>query len=247
VDATKGLSIVGSLAGIVALVFYISDRYTGLPEIPRLTRISIILQLGILCAISHGILWSLAEKVFDWSHGASGSDQYLMGWPAVILSATLILPLATVPWLYGKITHQVILLPNHWKAIPWLFLSGSLGHVLMYGTGPNSFIGLMRWVAPPGGHIELGTGFTRELVFAATYFILIAFTYRLIVTPPSASLLFDVFVGRTILPALVFVLAMTVIIVVRYPASLNEATWIQIRGVLSGLLLPCCLCAGMFI
>jgi hypothetical protein len=243
-----GISVLGSLASIVGLLMYIGDRYTGLPEIPPLSRTSIVLQLGILCAIAWGILWSAADQlIYGGKYGGGGGSQIAHGWSAVIISVTLTTSIATVPFLYQRFTGQRVLLSNHWQAFPYLIALGALAYILIFGTGPTSFTGLSRWIAPLPSQTTLGSGIAREFAFAGVCFPLIIFPYRIIVRPPSTSLIMEAFLGRTVLPGLVYVLGMTAYIIVRYPGSLQENTWIEVRGVLSGLIQVCCYCAGMFL
>ncbi len=241
------LSVVGSLCSIIGLCMYIADRYTGLPEVPRLTRLSIVIQLGLLTAIAYGAFWTLVERLFGWSYGAGGRGELPQGWSAVALSLTVTIPLAVMPSVYQAVASQTVLLPRHWRAVPALVLLGLAAHLLMYGTGPKLFRGFSRIIAPPGVTTSLNAGVTRQLVYSAVYFLLIVFPYRVIVQPRSTPLLRDALVGRTTLPALVFVLGMIVFISLRYPASLNEPRSIEVRGVLEGGLLLICLCAGLFV
>jgi hypothetical protein len=242
----NAVGLVGAIAGIIGLALYLADRHTGLPNIPRLTRFSILLPLGLVTALVHFLLWSLVEMAFAWTFGAGGGLLHVHGWPAVALSLTVTIPLILIPPAYLWITRQNVTLPSHWGAARFVLPLGVLAHLVMYGFDSTRFVGLAQMIAPPAGPTTLGAGLARELVYACTYFSLIVFPYRLFVRTASSSIIFDDLLRRTALPALVFVLGMTVFILLRYPDSLNDNTWVQVRGVLSGLILLCCLCIGMF-
>jgi hypothetical protein len=245
--AMNAISLVGSIASIIALMVYTADRYTGLSDIPRLTRFSVLLQLGVLTALSHGALWAITERIFAWKFGAGGSGPLPHGWSAVALSLTITIPLIVIPPAYQAVARQNVVLPNHWIAALWVLPLGALAGLVIYGFASTKFVGLSQMITPPAGPTTLGAGLARELAFSYTYFALIVFPYRLIVRPASSSVILDDLLGRTTLPALVYVFGMSVFILLKYPESLNEGTWVQVRGVLSGLILLFCFCIGMFV
>jgi hypothetical protein len=70
-------------------------------------------------------------------------------------------------------------------------------------------------ITAPAGPTSLSAGFLRELTYAATCFFLIVLPYRLMVRPPSSSVLVDAVLGRAVLPALVYVLGMMTFILLR--------------------------------
>ncbi len=240
----KAIGLVGSIASIIALGYLIADR--GHPN-ARLTRFSILLPLGVLAALVHAALWAITERVFSWKFGAGGSGLLPHGWSAVALSLTVTIPLILIPPAYQAVARQKVTLPNHWVAALFVLPLCALAHVLMYGFPSIGFVGLSQMISPPAGPTTLGAGLARELVYSCTYFALIVFPYRLIVRPASSSIIFDDLLRRTVLPAFVFVFGMMMFILLRYPESLNENTWVQVRGVLSGLFLLSCLCIGMFL
>ena len=55
------------------------------------------------------------------------------------------------------------------------------------------------------------------------------------------------FLAKTVLSTLLFLFGVSVFILVRFPDSLTDRTWIQVRGVIGGLLLMFALSGGMFL
>jgi len=148
-----------------------------------------------------------------------------------------------IPPVYQKVSNTIILSPSHWRSFLFVLVLGAFAHLLMYGTKRE--LGLRNRIAPLSKKTPLNKALLNELVTAGVYFGLIVFPFRLIVQPSS----FD-FVGmvllRTILPGLFFFFGMTIFIVLKYPASVTDKTWLQVRGFFAGLIQMVCLCWGMF-
>jgi hypothetical protein len=83
-----------------------------------------------------------------------------------------------------------------------------------------------------------------ELVSSITYFVFIVLPYRIIVDP--AEPLRRLVLGRTLLSCSIFFFGVTLFIALKYPGSLRDRTWIQVREIVGGLLMMFCLCGGMF-
>src|SRR3712207_5334147 len=75
-----------------------------------------VLVIGLLAYIVHGALWRLIERRFEWKFGAGGGDAMPEGYQAVILSITLVLPLAILPLLYQLFTSEQIVHGKHYFA-----------------------------------------------------------------------------------------------------------------------------------
>jgi hypothetical protein len=238
-------SIFGNFASIAGFLLYLADRTSSLPGKSGLVGLNIILHLTILTAIAYGILWSLAEMAFGWEFGAGAKETFPAGVSAVVLSLAMTLPLTLVPYLYQKLTRTVVLQPLHWRGAFFVLSLGAAGHLLMYGTKVHRPNGLRYKILPAGEHPPLGKALCLEALYSAVYVGLIVVPYRLIVDP--AGPLLELVLGRTVLPALVFFFGMVVFIAVRYPASLRDPAWIQVRGVLSGLIMMLSFCGGMFL
>jgi polyferredoxin len=116
----------------------------------------------------------------------------------------------------------------------------------MYGTGQKSFAGLRHRIMPPTKRRATPRqALVTESIYAIVYFGSIVLPYRIIVEAPTPTLA-STLLARTVLPALGFFAAMAVLILLR-PATLKDRPGIEMRGVLSGIFLPCFLCAGMFV
>ena len=83
-----------------------------------------------------------------------------------------------------------------------------------------------------------------ELIFCFINFATIVLPYRIAVWsqlgPLDGSVLWS-----TVLPAAVWFFGINIFILVKYPGSLIDKTWIQVRGVVAGLLLAITLEGGM--
>lgn len=238
-------TVVANLASIASFSFYIAERTASLPTKSGLAGLNVVFHVAVLAAIGYGILWSVAERLFGWNYGAGGGDTLPSGWSAVVLSLSMTLPLASIPFLYQKVTRVSILLPLHWRAILLVILLGVGCHLLMYGTASKVPNGLRQRIAPAGEDTPFATGLLLEAVYSFGFIGLIVFPYRMIVNPTEPLL--EIGLGRTLLPCLVFFFGMTLFIALKYPGSLRDPTWIQVRGVVGGLLMMFCLCGGMFL
>src|SRR5437870_9303809 len=125
-------SIVANLASIASFSFYIAERTSSLPTKSGLSGLNIVLHLTVLTAIAFGVLWSIAKRIFDWNWGAGGGDTPPSAWAAVVLSLSMTLPLAFVPFVYQKITGVGLLSPLHWRAMFLVILFGAGSHLLIF-------------------------------------------------------------------------------------------------------------------
>ena len=83
-----------------------------------------------------------------------------------------------------------------------------------------------------------------ELIYTSAYFGSIVLVYRVIVDSQLGPLTFSS-ITKTVVPAFVFFSGVVIFIVLRLPDSLEEPTWVQVRGVIAGFLLSVTLTAGM--
>jgi hypothetical protein len=82
-----------------------------------------------------------------------------------------------------------------------------------------------------------------EAIWALMHFVCTAFVYRLVVALPTGTVL-----SVTIAPALgamFFFFGIVSFILLRFPGSITERSWIQARGVISGIILLVALEGGM--
>lgn len=242
---TKAASVIATIVSLIGFAREILEPSTAFPTISGAQRMNIIIIMGGFVGAAHGILWSCAERSFRWDYGAGGGGKLPSGLPAVVLSLTLTIPLVLVPFSYQRLTGVRILLPDHWIGAVVVLLGGAAGHLLMYGVRGSAFRGLRSRLMPPIGNVGVLRAIVTEAVYAAAYFGLVAIPYRVLVATPLAP------AGgagtRILFSSLVFVTGMATFIIVRYPQSLKDPTWVQVRGFLSGLLLPVCLCGAMYL
>ena len=97
-------SVIANLASIASFSLYIAERTSTLPTKSGLPNLNVVLHLAILTAIAFGVIWTLADLIFGCSFGAGGGDRLPAGWSAVVLSLSMTVPLAFIPFLYQKLT-----------------------------------------------------------------------------------------------------------------------------------------------
>jgi hypothetical protein len=237
-------SVLANFASIAGFAFYIADRTSSLPSVSGPEALNHVIHLALLSAILYGVLWALAELLFGWDYGAGGGDMEPSGPSAVALSLSMTLPLAFVPFLYSSIAKIPVIHRSHWRAMLIVVFLGAGAHLMMYGTKSRRPNGLRHWIMPSRHNPSFRNALLMELISSLTYFSFIVLPYRLIVDPSEP--LRELLLGRTLLSCSTFFFGMTVFIALKYPGSLRDRSWIQVRGILGGLLLMFCLCGGMF-
>jgi hypothetical protein len=237
-------SVVGTVASVLGLGVSIVQRTSSSPNMTGGTKLDVILHVAIASAIVYGVLWGTADHwIAHWGYDAGGQYKMPTGGRAIVLSLSLTIPLALVPFLYQRITRtSLLILPGHWTAILFVIVLGAVAHLIMYGTKSD---GIRQWLSPAGEYPSMGRGILIEGLYTAIYFSFIVLPYRLIVSPGDS--LAGLLVSRLLLPSLVFFLSMTLFIAFLYPSSLNDKGWVQVRGVISGMVMMLCFCAGMFL
>src|SRR5258708_23881436 len=101
-------TIVGTVVTFAIFLLSLLKPPSGMPisfDLSGLPRVQAILFIGLAAAAAHGLLWSLAESIFSWHFKAGGGASLPHGGSAVVLSATMTVPLLYLPALYGRITH----------------------------------------------------------------------------------------------------------------------------------------------
>lgn len=246
----RRLNLWGSICSIVALavtgVQFLGGLKTVQPAMPGLSgllRLQAILLIGVAVAIAHGLLWALVERLFDWRFGAGGGSSLPYGWSAAVLSLTMTVPLITLPPLYDYLFQSAIVLPGHWLAGCLIVTFSALGHILLYGAKPIHFVGL-RNILFPLGVTKWNRALAMELVYALIHFCSIALLYRIVVYSRIEPL-----TANTILPVVIsgsmWLSGVAIFIFLKYPASLTESKWIEVRGVIHAAMLMLSLTGGM--
>jgi len=142
------------------------------------------------------------------------------------------------------VTGVIVLPPLHWRAIFLVILGGACAYLLMFGTSSKVPNGLRHRLIPDEKSTPFARGLVQEALFTTFIIGLIVLPYRIVVNPnePLPELIF----GRFVLPWLVYFTVMAIFIALKYPGSLRDSTWIQVRGIVAGLLVMFSLCGGMF-
>lgn len=176
-------SVIANLASIASFSLYIAERTSTLPTRSGVTSLNVVLHLAILTAIAFGVLWTVAELVFGWSYGAGGGDRLASGWSAVILSLSMTVPLAIIPFLYQRLTGVHLLLPMHWRAIVLVMVIAVGCHLLIYGTSKHKPNGLRERIAPSGENTRFSAGLLVGATSTVLFVGVLVLAYRLVVNP----------------------------------------------------------------
>ena len=99
--------------------------------------------------------------------------------------------------------------------------------------------------APTGEYPNFNIALSLELIYSVVYFGLIVLPYRYLVSNDESKT--TLLLWRTALPAVTYFFWMIAFVFLRYPASLHDRTWIQVRGFYAGIIMMFCFCAGMFL
>lgn len=199
-----------------------------------------VLFIGLAVAAAHGLLWTLVERVFGWRFGAGGGSSLPKGWAAVLLSATMTVPLIVLPALYGRLADTTILPPSHWVAGGCIVIFSAVGHVLIYGAKAFHLAGWRNSVFPLNMR-DWHRALLMELVYALTHFSSIVLLYRFVTGwPMTANVIFP-----ALLSGSVWFSSTCIFIFVKYPDSLTDKKGIELRGVIHAIMLTITLEGGM--
>jgi hypothetical protein len=207
-----------------------------------LQKVQTILFLGLAAAAAHGVLWAIAQQVFRWKFGAGGGTSLPEGRSAVVLSATMTIPLVLLPSLYTRLTHQSLLVADHKLAAWFVVFFAAIGHIFLYGAKALKFPGMRSLISPLHSRRPWKDAIFMEFVYAVTHFSSIVLVYRLIVRPQHGPL-YAVYVA--LISAGVWFSCDCVSIFLNYPGSLREKRLIEVRGLINALMLTVTLEGGM--
>lgn len=249
---TEGkVSIVLGLVGIIPLAYSaisfvigLMKPQVGLPTLLGLARVQAILFIGLAAAAAHGILWSSTERIAGWRHRAGGRRSLPEGWSAVIQSATITIPLATLPLLYGWLFHLQLVPPGHAFAACSMIVAAAIGHLILYGVQSRNLPGLKRTIFPLNSPANLRRALAMGSIYAVVHFGSIVLIYRY-----ALELRAGHFDASPIFPALIsailWLMGVSVFILLMYPESLTNKNSVETRGVINGLMLLITLQGGM--
>jgi hypothetical protein len=190
------------------------------------------------------VLWSLTERLFGWSFGAGGGTSLPRGPSAVLLSVTMTLPLIVVPLAYQRFAGEEVLCQRHLAAAGAIIVASACAHVFLYGANAIRFAGIRRILFPLGSRAHLRLAVLMEAIYNIFHFSSIVLVYRIIVVSAISPLGKSV-LWVTAITAMVFFFGVNIFIFLRWPDSVTDKTWIQVRGVIAGLLLVITLQGGM--
>jgi hypothetical protein len=246
---TEGkVSILIGLAGLVLsaipFVMGLMKPQIGLPTLFGPPRAQAILVIGLAAAAAHGILWTSIEVILGWRHGAGGRRTLPEGWSAVIQSATITIPLATLPLLYGWLFHIQLVPQGHAFAACSMIVAAAIGHLILYGVESFKLPGLRRMIFPLNSPANLRRALGMESIYAVIHFGSIVLIYRYALEFKAGH--FDAGpIFPTLISALLWLMGVSVYILLMYPESLTNKNSVETRGVINGLMLLITLQGGM--
>jgi hypothetical protein len=249
---TEGkVSILLGLVGLIPLAYSaisfvmgLMKPQVGLPTLFGLARVQAILFIGLAAAAAHGILWSAIERIAGWRHRAGGRRSLPEGWSAVIQSATITIPLATLPLLYGWLFHIQLVPPGHALATGSMIVAAAIGHLILYGVQLRNLPGLKRMIFPLNSPAHLGRALGMESIYAVIHFGSIVLIYRYALEFKTGHFDASPFFPALI-SALLWLMGVSVFILLMYPESLTNKNSVETRGVINGLMLLITLQGGM--
>jgi hypothetical protein len=225
-------TIIGTVVTSAIFLLSLLKPPSGIPnslDLSGLPRVQAILFIGLAAAAAHGLLWSLAESIFGW-HFKAGGASLPQGGSAVVLSATMTVPLLYLPPLYARITHTRLVPARHLLAACLVVVFAAIGHIIIYGVkvGALHFSGIRNFVFPWPLRRNWKRALLMEFLYAATHFSSIVLTYRIVVgslRPLGAAILYAI-----LIPAVVWLSCDYVGIFLNYPGSLTQKRFIEVRG-----------------
>jgi hypothetical protein len=240
------LTVLACFVTIGSIIVFAVDgahRTLQMPLKSGSSSLDVILHLALVTAVSFGLSWILVDRACGWNYAAGGSGRLPTGWKAVILSLCMTLSLVCVPALYQIVTGAIVLPPSHWKASILVIIGGACTYVLLFGTSSSSEApngnGLRHMLIPDESKTPGLRGLAQEALYTTFIVGFIVLPYRVVVnaTEPLSQLI----LGRIVLPWIVYFSAMSIFIGVTYPDSLRDSGWLNLRGVVAGLLVMFCL------
>lgn len=238
------IGLVGVVLSAIPFVMGLMKPQVGLPALSGLPRVQGILVIGLAAAAAHGILWTSIEKLSGWRHGAGGRRSLPEGWSALIQSATITIPLATLPLLYGWVFHIQLVPPDHALAACSMIAAAAIGHLIIYGIKSFDVPGLRRMIMPLNSPANLRRALAMELIYAVIHFGSIVLIYRyaleLKVGHLDAGPIFP-----TLISASLWFMGVSVYILLMYPESLTNKNSVETRGLINGIMLLITLQGGM--
>jgi hypothetical protein len=219
------------------------EPHLSLPSLSGMPRVQAILIIGLTAGAAHGVLWTLIEKMFHWSHHEGPASTMPQGWSAALLSATMTVPLVFLPPLYGSLFGIQVVQSGHMFASCSVIAGAAIGHLLLYGIKSIGFPGIRRMIFPADS-TSLWRALVMELTYAIVHFASIVLIYRFILNvcfgQPNESIAVP-----TLLSASLWLLGVTVFYWLKYPDSLTDDKTLEMRRVINGLMLMLTLQGGM--
>jgi hypothetical protein len=239
---------VASVAGLVVSIAIPALQGIGTSGDPAtlrgLERLAVILVLGLAASIAYGILWIVVQKFFDWD--LSEATKMPTGWQAALLSLCLTVPITFVPAIYQYVSGSLIISARHfWFAALVMNFSSAIGHILWYGTTMPPARGLRKMTFPTGTPPDRGQYVRMELTATLTHFLSTVAVYRLAADNRESLFGASSVVMPTLVSGTFFFCGICAYSLLKYPDSVTDGTWAQVRGFLAGLLLSIGLTSGI--
>jgi hypothetical protein len=233
-------SIVTGIATIASCIVTLSPGGTPL-SLTMHQRFCLVLELGLMMSVFHAILWSIAEKVSHWRFGAGGKGILPRGAQAVVLSTTVTVPLLVLPPVYERFTGTVLISADHYFwGWPVSAVGCALGHLLIYGTRRPYWRGLRAAIEARTSRVFL---LETIILFLYSYAVVdsVVLAYRLATARPGSLVM-----AGLASPLVVFFGGLTFKIA-RYPESISDPAWREVRGVLVGFFVMLSIAGGCFL
>jgi hypothetical protein len=202
--------------------------------------------IGSVAAALQGVSWSTLEAINGWRFGAGGYQAMPSGTQAVALSLTVTIPLVISLNAYQFLTGQKIIPISNWAtSSAVMVLGGVLGHLIMYGTRAPHLLGLKEYIYPVADlHVSVYRAVGAEFSYALVYFPLIVGGYLVF---SDHTLTNSLLAKKLLVSGTTWFALMAGCIVVIFPRSIQDSTFVQVRGFFSAWILQLCFVTGLAI
>jgi hypothetical protein len=220
------------------------EPHLSMPGLSGIPRVQAILIIGVAAGAAHGILWTLVEKkILHRSYHEGSVNALPQGWSAILLSATMTIPLVLLPPLYGSLIGIRVVQSGQVIASCAVIAGAAIGHLLLYGVEVIDFSGIRRMIFPADS-TSLWRALVMELTYAIVHFGSIVVIYRFVLKVYFGQLSEGIVVP-TLLSAFLWLLGVTVFYWLKYPDSLVDDKTLEMRRVINGMMLMLTLQGGM--
>ena len=226
-----------------------NKQYTGFDEskeqdnLFKLNEIFInnIIHLALFILFLFGLFWSIVQKLFNWNYDTGQYGNLPHGVSAFFLSLSMTTAIMLAPFLYGKLTNKNHITKAHWIACIALIFVNSLTSLILYGI--QNFPGTVNLILPLYMVLNKSVSYSNSTLLLrqtanelTNAFLNVGFSVMIYLSVMKISLKkinlsnIDIALCTSICVLITF-LPIELFIFLKYPESLINSTWINVRGI----------------